>query len=163
MNPNSWQAPKAQYSYRPIGAVFGTAALVAIATSSSWNGFMGFSLCMLATLKLMDIEEFASSFRKYDLVTKRCKLYGKVYPFLELSIGLGLLSGIAPVLTGAGALLVGLSGVVSVLKAVYVDRKSLHCACLGGNSKAPLGVISMLENTMMVVMGAMLLKSIAGS
>jgi hypothetical protein len=109
----------------------------------------------------MDIESFAESFEKYDLITKRIKPYAKVYPFAELAIGLGYLSGIAPMLTGITSLFVGLSGGISVFKAVYIDKLALNCACVGGNSKAPLGVVSFTENAIMAIMGGMLIYSAA--
>jgi glutaredoxin len=144
-------------SYTPVIALFSTAGLMTLALSLKMSGFMGIVLSMLASLKLMDLDSFTASFQKYDLVTKRFKPYGKVYPFLELAIGLGFLSGIAPLLTGIASTTVGVSGVVSVVKAVYIDKMALNCACVGGNSKAPLGVISMAENLMMTIMGAMLI------
>jgi glutaredoxin len=144
-------------SYTPVIALFSTAGLMTLALSLKMSGFMGIALSMLASLKLMDLDSFTASFQKYDLVTKRFKPYGKVYPFLELAIGLGFLSGIAPLLTGIASTTVGVSGVISVVKAVYVDKMALNCACVGGNSKAPLGVISMAENLMMTIMGAMLI------
>lgn len=150
------EAEKAEYSYTPVAAVFSTAGLMALATSLGVPGFMGFSLSLLASLKLMDLNSFAESFEKYDLVTKRFKPYGKIYPFAELLIGLGFLSGIAPLATGIGSLVVGVSGAVSVFKAVYIDKLALNCACVGGNSKAPLGVVSFAENAIMAVMGGML-------
>lgn len=153
------EAEKAEYSYIPVAAVFSTAGLMALATSLGIPGFMGFSLSMLASLKLMDLNTFAESFEKYDLVTKRFKSYGKIYPFAELLIGLGFLSGIAPLATGIGSLVVGVSGAISVFKAVYIDKLALNCACVGGNSKAPLGVVSFTENAIMAVMGGMLIFS----
>jgi hypothetical protein len=156
MNTNALRILKTANLYLPILVVFTTAALISMVTDLGLRGFMGFALCILATLKLMDIREFATSFRKYDLITQQLKLYGTIYPCLELAIGLGFLAGSVPRVTGWGALLVGVSGAVSVLKAVYVDHKSLQCACLGGNSKTPLGLISLLENTIMAVMGTML-------
>lgn len=146
-------AETADYSYTPVIALFSTAGLMALATSLGISGFMGISLSMLASLKLMDIDSFSQSFEKYDLITRRFKPYGKVYPFAELTIGLGFLSGIAPMATGIGALLVGMSGAVSVFKAVYIDKMALNCACIGGNSKAPLGVVSFAENAIMTLMG----------
>jgi len=157
------QAESADYSYTPVIALFSTAGLMAIATSLGLSGFMGISLSMLASLKLMDIDTFAESFEKYDLITKRAKPYGKAYPFVELLIGLGFLSGVAPLVTGIGSLLVGLSGATSVFKAVYIDKMALNCACVGGNSKAPLGVVSFAENAIMAIMGAMLIFSSVGA
>ncbi len=153
------EAESAEYSYTPVVALFGTAGLVAWVASLGIPGFMGVALSMLANQKLMDLESFAESFEKYDLITQRVKPYGKAFPFLELLLGLGFLSGIAPLATGIGSLVLGTSGAISVFKAVYIDKLELNCACVGGNSKAPLGVVSFLENAIMVVMGAALIFS----
>ncbi|MCT0254676.1 MauE/DoxX family redox-associated membrane protein [Synechocystis sp. PCC 6714] len=153
---------KADYSYTPVIALFSTAGLITLSTSLGLTGLMGISLSMLASLKLMDIESFANSFEKYDLITKKCKAYGRVYPFIELILGLGYLSGIAPLATGIVSFLVGISGTASVFKAVYIDKLSLNCACIGGNSKAPLGIISFSENAIMALMGVSLLFSSFG-
>lgn len=154
-------AEEAEYSYTPVIALFSTAGLVALSASLGVSGFMGVSLSMLASLKLMDLESFAESFEKYDLITQKFRPYSKAFPFLELLLGLGFLSGVAPVVTGLGSLTLGTSGAVSVFKAVYIDKLELNCACVGGNSKAPLGVVSFLENAIMVVMGIALLFSAA--
>ena len=50
------------------------------------------------------------------------------------------------------ALVIGAIGAVSVIKAVYVDRRELKCACVGGDSNVPLGFLSLTENVMMVAM-----------
>jgi len=155
------KAEGADYSYTPVIAVFSSAGLMALATTMGLTGFMGFSLSLLATLKLMDIESFAEGFEKYDLITKRIKPYAKVYPFAELAIGLGFLSGIAPLVTGITSLFIGVSGGISVIKAVYIDKLALNCACVGGNSKAPLGIISFAENAIMALMGGALIYSAA--
>ncbi len=144
---------KAEYSYITVIALFSVAALMTLALSQTVMEFMGISLSMLAALKLMDIQSFAESFEKYDIVTKRFKLYGKIYPFAELLIGLGFLSHAFPLLIGIAAALVGIAGAISVFKAVYIDKMALNCACVGGNSKAPLGVVSFAENGIMAIMG----------
>ena len=38
---------------------------------------------------------------------------------------------------------------------------TLNCACVGGNSRTPLGVVSFAENLMMADMGGALLLSIS--
>ncbi|VEF11895.1 Uncharacterised protein [Pseudomonas fluorescens] len=50
------------------------------------------------------------------------------------------------------ALFIGSVGAYSVFKAVYVEKRDLKCACVGGDSNVPLGFISMTENLMMVGM-----------
>ena len=108
---------------------------------------------------LMDLDTFAESFAKYDLITKKVKPFAKIYPFAELAIALGFLSGVAPLATGITSLFVGVSGGISVIKAVYIDKLALNCACVGGNSQAPLGIVSFTENAIMAVMGAALIFS----
>ena len=55
------------------------------------------------------------------------------------------------------ALFIGTVGAVSVFKAVYVDKREINCACVGGSSKVPLGFVSLTENVMMVGMAIWML------
>ena len=55
------------------------------------------------------------------------------------------------------ALLIGTIGAASVFKAVYLDKREIKCACVGGASKVPLGFVSLTENLMMVAMAVWML------
>ena len=151
----------ADISYAPVAAVFLTAGLMALVLAAGMGGFMGFAICLLAMLKLMDVEAFAASFRKYDLLSQRWRPWGRLYPGIELLVGLGVLlqpqSIAAAQLVGAVAVWLGAMGMVSVGKAVFIDHLALNCACVGGNSKTPLGVVSFAENLIMAAMGAVML------
>jgi len=114
---------------------------------------MGLSICVLAILKLMDISSFAESLSKYDLITQRWRDWAKVYPGVELLVGLGFLTNPPVPLSGWVALIVGIPGMISVLKAVYIDKLALNCACVGGNTKTPLGIVSFSEYAMLSIMG----------
>ncbi|SEN06437.1 MauE/DoxX family redox-associated membrane protein [Nitrosomonas marina] len=144
-------------SYIPVIAVFGIALLMALSTDTIMFSFMGYALCFLACLKLMDINSFISGFKNYDLITQRLPFYGKVYPFAELIAGLGFLTPQYLHITGWVSLFVGIAGGISVFKAVYIDKTDLNCACVGGNSNVPLGAVSFTENAMMAIMGAWVL------
>jgi len=61
-------------------------------------------------------------------------------------------AGVLTWLSAPVALFIGLVGSVSVFKAVYVDKRALKCACVGGSSNVPLGFVSLTENVMMVAM-----------
>ena len=50
-----------------------------------------------------------------------------------------------------------LNSAVSVVKAVYIDKRELKCACVGGASNVPLGFISLTENLMMIGMAVWML------
>ena len=151
----------AEVSYTPVVAVFATAALLDLALAQGISGFMGIAICLLAMLKLMDVAAFAASFRKYDLLSQRWPAWARLYPGIELLVGLGVLwrpeLPAAARLIGATGLLLGAMGMVSVGKAVFVDKLALNCACVGGNAKVPLGVVSFSENLLMALMGAVML------
>ena len=144
-------------SFTPLLAVFGTSFLLTITLVKNFQVFMGISICLLAMLKLMDIESFGVSFKKYDLISSRFSKWIFIYPFCELLIGISFLNSSPPSLIIFIALVLGISGMISVFKAVYLDKLKLNCACVGGNSKTPLGIISFIENLLMTIMSALIL------
>lgn len=50
------------------------------------------------------------------------------------------------------AFIIGSIGAASVFKAVYIDKRELKCACVGGSASVPLGFVSLTENLMMIAM-----------
>ena len=70
-----------------------------------------------------------------------------------------MLTGKLAWLFAPAALFIGTVGAISVFKAVYIDKRELKCACVGGNSNVPLGAISLTENIMMVSMAIWMLAS----
>jgi len=156
-------------SYRPVLAVFAMAALMALAASTAAFGtpltlraaewFISFSMCVLALLKLQDVETFSTMFLNYDLLAKRWMRYGYVYPFAEGLAGVLMTAHVADWLSVPVALLIGTVGAVSVFKAVYVDKRELKCACVGGATRVPLGFVSLTENVMMIAMAVWMAAS----
>lgn len=154
-------------SYRPVIALFVMTALMALAlgygvlgTVFAWQvlaWFGGLSMCVLALLKLQDINSFATMFLNYDLLAQRWVPYATLYPFAEGLSGVLMLSGRLSWLAAPLALFIGTVGAVSVFKAVYVDKRELKCACVGGNSRVPLGFVSLTENLLMIAMGLWML------
>ncbi|MDX1748844.1 MAG: glutaredoxin family protein [Methylophaga sp.] len=154
---------KDETSYQPVLAVFGVAALLALATSwmlgegllsiRTAELFIAISMSILALLKLQDVESFSTMFLNYDLLARRVVPYSYVYPFGELLAGVLMVAGAMLWLAIPVALFIGTVGAVSVLKAVYIDKRELKCACVGGGSNVPLGFVSLTENLMMIAMG----------
>jgi glutaredoxin len=153
--------PKA-ISYRPVIAVFAMTALMALAagyaafgtlfTSRAGEWFIAFSMCVLAMLKLQNLGSFSSMFLNYDLLAKRWVPYSYIYPFAEGGAGVLMAAGVLTWLSVPVALLIGGIGAVSVFKAVYLDKRELKCACVGGDNNVPLGFLSLTENLMMIAM-----------
>ena len=154
-------------TYVPVIAVFSMTALMALAASHAAYGtpltmravewFVAFSMCVLALLKLQDIESFSSMFLGYDLLGQRWVRYAYAYPFLEGIAGVLMVAGALNWISIPVALIIGTVGAASVFKAVYVDKRDIKCACVGGSSKVPLGFVSLTENVMMVAMAVWML------
>jgi glutaredoxin len=158
-------------SYVPVLTVFAVAALLALALN--WltflpllslvtiERFIAISMMLLAMLKLQDVDRFSTMFLNYDLLARRLPPYGQAYPVLELAAGLLMLTRVFDWLSIPIALFIGGVGMVSVFKAVYLDKRELKCACVGGGSNVPLGFVSLTENVMMVAMALWMLSGAA--
>ncbi len=114
-------------------------------------------MCALGMLKLRDIDTFSTMFLGYDLLAQRWPPYARIYPFAEVGAGVLMIAGALTWLSAPVALFIGGVGAVSVFKAVYLDKRELKCACVGGDSNVPLGFVSLVENLMMVAMAAWML------
>nr|WP_314583030.1 glutaredoxin [uncultured Pseudomonas sp.] len=151
-----------EVTYQPVIAVFAVAALMASATGWAASGsllsaqvikwFIAFSMCILAILKLRDLESFSNMFLGYDLLARKVVRYAYVYPFAEAFAGVLMIAGALTWLAAPLALFIGSVGAWSVFQAVYIEKRDLKCACVGGDSNVPLGFVSLTENLMMVVM-----------
>lgn len=154
-------------SYQPVIAIFGMAAAMAVVAAAVATGqwldirtlewFIAFSMCALAVQKLQDVEGFSTMFLNYDLLARRWVPYSRIYPFAEALAGVLMIGHLLPWLSIPVALFIGSIGAVSVIKAVYIDRRELKCACVGGGSRVPLGFVSLTENLMMVAMAMWML------
>ena len=157
-------------TYKPVIALFSVAFLMAIAitwvalgttfTGRTVEWFISISMVLLGLQKLQDVERFATMFLNYDLLAQRWVRYGYVYPFVETGAGLLMMAGVFTQLSAPAALFVASIGAISVFKAVYVDKRELTCACVGGDSKVPLGFVSLTENLMMIGMAIWMLSKL---
>lgn len=149
-------------SYTPVIAVFVAAALIALAidwlTATPMLGivtierFISVAMILLAMLKLQDVERFATMFLGYDLLARRYPPYATVYPFAQLTAGVLMLAGALTWLSVPVAAFIGGIGAVSIYKAVYIEKRSIKCACVGGGSNVPLGFVSFTEDVLMLAM-----------
>lgn len=155
--------PDSDTTYRPIIALFAVAALMAVALTWLLRGevviprtvewFAAISMILLGLQKLKDVEGFSTMFLNYDLLAQKWVPYGHIYPYAEAGAGVLMLAGVLTWISAPVALFIGIVGAVSVFKAVYVDKRELKCACVGGDSSVPLGFVSLTENLMMIAMG----------
>ena len=157
-------------TYKPVIALFTVALLMAIAvtwvalgtvfTGRTVEWFISISMVFLGLQKLQDVERFATMFLNYDLLAQRWVRYGYVYSFVETGAGLLMMAGVLTWLSAPAALIVASIGAISVFKAVYKDKRELKCACVGGDSKVPLGFVSLTENLMMIGIAVWMLSKL---
>ncbi|MGR3320631.1 MAG: MauE/DoxX family redox-associated membrane protein [Pseudooceanicola sp.] len=157
--------------YGPVLTLFAVAALIAVAMATRLEGdflsfqllqlFVATAMCLLGLQKLKDIESFSTMFLNYDLLAQKYVPYGYLYPFLETGAGVLMIAGVLGYVSAPVALFIGSIGAWSVFRAVYIEKRELNCACMGGDSDTPLGALSLTENLMMAGMGAAMLVRLA--
>ncbi|OFC72456.1 MauE/DoxX family redox-associated membrane protein [Alteromonas confluentis] len=157
---NKGDSAQSGTTYTPVLAIFAVGLLLALAMQHALMAnlfsirtlllFIAFSMTLLAVQKLRDLFSFTNSFITYDLLAMRHLRYAYIYPFLEAFAGIGMVAMLPAVLIAPISLFIGTIGAVSVVKAVYIDKRELKCACVGGDSNVPLGFVSLSENLFMI-------------
>ena len=156
---SSWQ------DYIPLFVILALALLAALAKQAdygdwqpvSWmQDFMGLFLVVFSMFKFFDMAGFADGFQMYDLLAMRYRAYAYLYPFLELALGLGYLSRLAPNWVYAATVIIMLFGAVGVLRALAKGLDT-ECACMGTVLHVPLSTVALLEDLGMAVMAAAML------
>lgn len=158
---------KGDTTYKPVIAIFSVAALLAVATGvlTNWQfgylmvipHFISIAMVLLALMKLRDVESFSTMFLNYDVLAKKWVPYGYIYPYAELTAGILMFAGVLQIVSIPTALFIGSIGAWSVFKAVYIEKRELKCACVGGDTNVPLGFVSLTENLMMLGMAIWML------
>ena len=126
----------------------------------SWSefmlDFMGLFYIVFAFFKMLDLKGFPESFKMYDPLAKRLPIYGWMYPFMETALGLMFLMrfevNIALIMT---LVVLGIT-TIGVTKTL-MDKKSIRCACLGTALKLPMTEATLIENSIMIAMAALML------
>ena len=121
--------------------------------------FMGLFYIVFSFFKMLDVSGFKTSFAMYDPIAKKVPFYGKIYPFIETSLGLLFLMrfeiDVALVIT---LVILGVT-TIGVIKTL-LDKKSIRCACLGTALKLPMTEATFIENAIMIVMAVLMLLNI---
>lgn len=140
-----------------------TASILLHYKNWNWNDFMldfmGLFYIVFSFFKMLDLKGFSDSFRMYDPLAKRVPVYGKIYPFIETSLGLMFLVrfevNIALIIT---LFVLGIT-TIGVTKTL-LDKKLIRCACLGTALKLPMTEATFIENAIMIVMAILMLTNI---
>ena len=120
------------------------------------NHFMGGFFLIFSFFKFLNLSGFANAYSTYDIIAKKWRGYGFIYPFIELALGISYLYGTFPKTTNVITLLVmGISS-IGVIQSVLKKNK-IQCACLGTVFNLPMTTVTIVEDLLMVVMAAVML------
>jgi hypothetical protein len=141
-------------SYQPIIAVVSVALGMAVMTGfrrgacrlgADCRAVRRFQHVRAGILKLQNLQSFATGFVQYDLLARRYVPYAYLHTFIEAVGGVLMIGEIATLVIAPAVLFVSTVGAGSVFKAMYLEKRDVNCACVGGSSRVP-GFVSLTEN-----------------
>ena len=150
---------------KPLFIILGYILIASILLNyKNWNpsnamlDFMGLFYIIFSFFKILDIKGFSISFSMYDPLAKQAPIYGYIYPFIEVLLGMMFLIrfevNIALILT---VIVLGITtiGVTQTL----INKRSIKCACLGTTLNLPMTEATFIENALMIIMAFSLIFS----
>lgn len=159
-NDKSWLQ-----TYKPILLIFfylmGVTLLIQVSHGSfdlmNWmHHFMGGFFLVFSFFKMLDLKGFAKTYQMYDIIARKFPLWGYIYAFTELALGLAFILYFQPLITYSVTFIVMSISIVGVLQTV-LDNKKIQCACLGSVFKLPMSTVTIIEDGLMIAMSAFML------
>ncbi len=159
------QAKSWLVTYKPILTIFGyiTAVTLLVQTQNDtfdWMQWMrhfmaGFFL-IFSFFKMLNLDGFAESYAMYDVVARKFPIWGYLYAFVEMGLGVANLIDFNPLVTNAVTLVVMSVSIVGVLQSV-LNKKKIQCACLGAVFNLPMSTVTIIEDALMIAMSGVML------
>ena len=152
-------------SFMPLIIIF--AFIILFSVIASWQrqvfsyqsimlDFMAGFFLVFGGFKLIKLSAFAEAYAMYDVIAKRVRAYGYIYPFIEIALGLAFLLRyeiLAVAWITLGLMLINSLGAYNGIR----DKKVLMCACLGTVFKLPMSYVSLGEDLLMAAMAVMII------
>lgn len=148
---------------KPLFIILGYISVTSILLNfRNWNStnamldFMGLFYIIFSFFKILDIKGFSKSFKMYDPLAKKITIYGYIYPFIEILLGLMFLTRIE--VNIALLITIIILGITSVgVTKTLLNKRTINCACLGTTLKLPMTEATFIENAIMITMAIVLL------
>lgn len=155
--------PPSASTYKPlaiiVGFITGVSVLAQFPLGPGFDfllwmrHFMAGFFLVFSGFKLLNLRGFADAYRMYDLLAARWPTWGRIYPFVELGLGVMYLLGwqldLAHILT---IVILGFSS-IGVIQSVR-NKQAIRCACLGDVFNLPMSTVTIVEDLAMVAMAA---------
>ena len=148
---------------KPLFIILGYISVTSVLLNfRNWNStnamldFMGLFYIIFSFFKILDIKGFSTSFKMYDPLAKKITIYGYIYPFIEILLGLMFLTRIE--VNIALLITIIILGITSVgVTKTLLNKRTINCACLGTTLKLPMTEATFIENAIMITMAIVLL------
>ena len=148
---------------KPLFIILGYISVTSILLNfRNWNStnamldFMGLFYIIFSFFKILDIKGFSTSFKMYDPLAKKITIYGYLYPFIEILLGLMFLTRIE--VNIALLITIIILGITSAgVTRTLLNKRKINCACLGTTLKLPMTEATFIENAIMITMAIVLL------
>ena len=153
-------------TYRPLLLILAyllAASVLVQLPKNGWEGvqwhetmryFMAGFFLIFSFFKLLDISAFADAYADYDVLARRWRGWGLIYPFVELALGLAYLANWNPLLTNWATLIIMGFSAIGVILAV-LNKRSIRYACLGAVFKLPMSTVTVVEDVGMAAMATL--------
>jgi len=152
-------------TYKPILLIFGYVTTISLV--ASWHEgvinlmmfmriFMAGFFLTFSFFKMLNLKAFAESYAMYDIVAKKFSLWGYIYAFIELGLGLSFALNLSPAVVNWVTLIVMTVSILGVLESV-LNKKKIQCACLGAVFNLPMSTVTIVEDALMIAMSAAML------
>jgi copper chaperone CopZ len=151
----SWYA-----TYKPVLLIFlyivSITALIELTSKnidlSRWmRHFMAGFFLTFSFFKMLNLKGFKESYLMYDVIARKIPVWGYIYAFTELLLGIAFLINFNPIVTNSVTFVVMTVSILGVLKTV-LDKKTIKCACLGGVFNLPMSTVTIIEDGLMIIM-----------
>ena len=118
--------------------------------------FMGLFYIIFSFFKILDLKGFPESFKMYDPIAKVFPIYGWIYPFIEIILGIMFLMRFEVKIALISTIFI-LGGTTIGVTKTLLERKKIQCACLGTTLKLPMTEATFIENAIMIFMAVIML------
>ena len=147
-----------------VAYIFGASLLVQVGlhglqgvnAMETMRYFMAGFFLVFSFFKLLNINAFAKAYAQYDLLAARWLGWGRIYPFVELALGVAYLTNASPIITYWATIVIMSFSAIGVIRAV-VSRTQIQCACLGTVFNLPMSTVTIVEDVGMVVMAIVMI------
>lgn len=122
------------------------------------DAMAGFFL-IFGGLKLINIQAFAESYAKYDIIAKRFMAWGYVYAFAEVFLGVLYVTRVELLFASILTVVLLTLATVGVYQKIRKNENT-QCACLGGFFNVPITWLTFGENAAMIVMALWMIATL---